>query len=58
MFNCLINITGNNNIIEIIKALHLAINKIFVLDNLDNTLSYYRAREINHGHRKSLSERH
>ncbi|MFH0702421.1 MAG: CoA protein activase [bacterium] len=49
MFNCLKSITGNNNIIEIIKALHLAINKVFVLDSLDNILSYYRAREFNHG---------
>ena len=49
IFNCLKSVTGNNNIFEIIKALNLAVNKIFVLDNLDNTLSYYRAREINHG---------
>ena len=50
MFNCLKSITGNNNVIDIIKALHLAINKIFVLDRLDNALSYYRAREVHIGY--------
>lgn len=49
MFNCLVDITGNKNVFDIIKALALAINKIFVLDNLDSTLSYYRAREITPG---------
>lgn len=49
MFNCLVKVTGNNNVFQIIRALYLAINKIFVLDNLENTLSYYRAREINPG---------
>jgi predicted nucleotide-binding protein (sugar kinase/HSP70/actin superfamily) len=49
MFKCLVDITGNRNIIEIISALSLAINKIFVLDNIDSTLSYYRAREFNYG---------
>ncbi|OGH95680.1 MAG: hypothetical protein A2104_05915, partial [Candidatus Melainabacteria bacterium GWF2_32_7] len=49
MFKCLVDITGNKNIFEIIKALVLAISKIFVLDNLDSTLSYYRAREISPG---------
>lgn len=49
MLRCLIDITGNKNLFEIISALKLAINKIFVLDNLDTTLSFYRAREINQG---------
>ncbi len=49
MLGCLKSITGNNNIIEVVKALHLAINKIFVLDSLDKTLSYYRAREYTQG---------
>lgn len=49
MFNCLKSITGNSNVFEIIRALNVAINKIFVLDNIENELSYYRAREINHG---------
>lgn len=50
MFNCLKSITGNSNIIDIGKALHLAVSKIFVLDSLENTLSYYRAREVNPGY--------
>lgn len=49
MFKCLVDITGNSNFIEIIKALHLAISKIFVLDNLDSSLSFYRARETSPG---------
>lgn len=49
LFKCLKSVTGNKNVFEIIKALNLAVNKIFVLDNLNNTLAYYRAREVDHG---------
>jgi predicted nucleotide-binding protein (sugar kinase/HSP70/actin superfamily) len=49
MLDCLRTVTGNSNIIDISKALMLAFNKIFVLDSLDNSLSYYRAREIDFG---------
>jgi predicted nucleotide-binding protein (sugar kinase/HSP70/actin superfamily) len=49
LFGCLKSVTGNSNIIEIIKAINLAVSKIFVLDNLDKTLAYYRAREHTHG---------
>lgn len=50
MFNCLRSVTGNGNVVHVVKALSLAINKIFVLDSLDATLAYYRAREVNHGY--------
>jgi len=49
MFNCLTSITGNKNVFEIVRAIYVAINKIFVIDHLENILSYYRAREIRHG---------
>ncbi len=49
MIKGLKKITGNNNIFHIIKSIHLAVSKVFVLDNLDNVLSYYRAREVNLG---------
>lgn len=49
MFNCLVDITGNKNVFKIVGGLRLAISKIFVLDNLDSTLSFYRAREYNTG---------
>lgn len=49
MLDCLKSVTGNTNIIDIAKSLILAFNKVFVLDNMDNVLSYYRAREIEPG---------
>lgn len=49
MLNCMKTVTGNSNIIDVAKSLTLAFNKIFVLDNMDNVLSYYRAREIETG---------
>jgi len=49
MMKCLKMVTGNTNIFSIANAINLAFNKIFVLDNLDNVLSYYRARELEHG---------
>lgn len=49
MLDCMKTVTGNSNIIDISKALMLAFNKVFVLDSLDNSLSYYRAREIDFG---------
>ncbi len=42
-------VTGNNNIIDVGKAVLLSFNKIFILDNLENILSYYRAREFETG---------
>jgi hypothetical protein len=48
-FNCLIKVTGNKNIIALIRAINVAINKVFVLDKLESTLSYYRAREYEPG---------
>ncbi len=49
LFNCMREISGNSNLIDVAKGVLLAFNKIFVLDNLDNTLSYYRAREYEIG---------
>lgn len=49
LFKYIKQVTGNNNVIEVIKALNLALTKFFALDALEDALSYYRAREINHG---------
>jgi len=49
MLDCMKSVTGNTDIIDIARGLILAFNKVFVLDNMDNTLSYYRAREIEPG---------
>lgn len=42
-------LTGKNNPVQIIKAIVTTMKTIFVLDELQNFLSYYRAREINSG---------
>ena len=49
MYDCMIEITGVRNPIKIIKALNVGIRKVFVLDRLENKLSYYRAREEQFG---------
>lgn len=41
--------TDNNNIIDLIAAVNLALIKVDILDQLDHTLAYYRAREITQG---------
>lgn len=41
--------TGNGNPIDLVKAIKLALIKIDLLDKLDHTLAYYRAREIQTG---------
>ncbi len=42
-------ISGKNNPVQIIRAINICIRKIFVIDELDTFLSYYRAREIHQG---------
>lgn len=42
-------ITGKNDPILFIRAIHTLIRTIFVLDDLETVLSYYRAREIKFG---------
>lgn len=42
-------ISGKNNPVQIIRAINICIRKIFVIDELDTVLSYYRAREIRQG---------
>lgn len=49
MMSCLKTVTGNSNLISVAKGINIAFNKIFILDNLDSTLSYYRAREYEFG---------
>ncbi|MEI7474556.1 MAG: acyl-CoA dehydratase activase-related protein [bacterium] len=49
MYRCIKSITGNHNIIDIARSINLCVNKVFVIDELDSILSYYRAREINVG---------
>ncbi len=49
MLGCLKTVTGNSNLFVLAQGLGLAFNKIFVIDNLDGVLSYYRAREYEFG---------
>ncbi len=42
-------ITGKNDIVLFARVVHLIIRIIFLLDDLDTLLSYYRAREITFG---------
>ncbi len=46
MYRFLTELTGVKNPIPIIRAINIAVRKVFVLDRLEKTFSYYRAREI------------
>lgn len=46
MYRFLKELTGGNNPVKIIKAINIAVRKMFVLDRIENLFSYYRAREI------------
>ena len=49
MYDFLVNLTGSKNIVKIIRAINIAVRKVFAMDELQNFLSYHRAREINFG---------
>lgn len=49
MYRFLKELTGIKNPILLIQAINIAIRKVFVLDRLEKTLSYYRAREKSFG---------
>ena len=49
MWNFLVELTGNKNPITIIRAINIAVRKVFAIDEIESFYSYYRAREINTG---------
>lgn len=49
MYNFLKEASGKNNPALFGRAILIAILKVFLIDKLDNKLSYYRAREIHQG---------
>lgn len=49
MYNFAKNLTGRNDPVLFIKTILATIKTIFVLDDLETALSYYRAREIKTG---------
>lgn len=60
MYRFLTQLSGVKNPVIIMKAINIAIRKIFVLDAIENLFSYYRAREITIGtaeknYKKALS---
>ncbi|MBQ9245207.1 CoA protein activase [bacterium] len=46
MYRFLKELSGVNNPITVIRAINMAVRKMFVLDRIENLFSYYRAREI------------
>lgn len=49
MYNFLKEASGKNNPLLFARAILIAILKVFVLDKLETTHSYYRAREVHQG---------
>lgn len=49
MYNVLKEISGKNDPILFARAINIAIRKMFLLDDLEENLAYYRAREITQG---------
>ncbi len=49
MFDYLSRISGSKNYLKIMSAIFLAIRTVFAVDELQNFLSYHRAREVKKG---------
>ena len=49
MYRFLREITGKNDPVLFMRAIIIAIRKVFVMDDLDARLSYLRAREVHYG---------
>lgn len=49
MIDYLVRLSGSKNYFKIFKAIFLATRTVFMVDELQSFLSYYRAREINRG---------
>ncbi|MCD8024949.1 MAG: acyl-CoA dehydratase activase-related protein [Candidatus Gastranaerophilales bacterium] len=49
MWKFLVELTGNKNPITIIRAINIAVRKVFALDEIESFYSYYRAREYKTG---------
>lgn len=49
MYNFAKELTGKNNPLLFLKGIYMTMRAIFVLDDLETALSYYRAREIKQG---------
>ena len=57
MYDFLVNLTGAKNIIRIMRALNIAVRKVFALGELKNFHSYHRASEFKFGDRERAYKR-
>ena len=57
MYDFLVNLTGSKDIVRIIRAINIAVRKVFAMDELQSFLSYHRAREINFGDSEKAHKR-
>lgn len=51
-------VTGNSNMLDLARALYIAVKKVIILDDMATLLSYYRAREVNHGMAEKVFNKH
>lgn len=58
MYKFLVELTGIKNPFRIAKSLFLMVKKIFIMDRMQERLSYFRAREIKHGQSERIYSRH
>lgn len=49
LYKFLVEISGKNDPVLILRTINILMRKIFALDDLDTALSYYRAREVRFG---------
>lgn len=54
MYNFQSEISGVKNPFKIIYSLVLTIKKVFIMDKMQELLSYYRAREVKHGQAEKI----
>ena len=49
MYDFLVELSGVKNPVRIVRAINIAVRKVFILDRIENLFSYYRAREVIQG---------
>ena len=57
MYDFLVKLTGSKNVVQIFRAINIAIRKVFAMDELQNFLSYHRARELKYGDSEKAHKR-
>ncbi len=49
MIDYLVKISGSKNCVKLLSAIYLGVRTVFAVDELENFLSYHRAREVHKG---------